>query len=207
MMKLLKPGGAIREAYAAWAPHYPPCAHNALMQVEERAVLALLPPVTGLVALDAACGTGRYLRVLEERGARRVFGVDNSPAMIARAGGAVALGDLHALPVRAASIDVIVSGLAMNDVSDLDGVLRELARALKPGGTLVYSALHPRGGEARWTRTFEAGGQTWSLPAHWHSTGDHEHACAAAGLQIDARREPEIEGRGPVALVIRARPR
>ena len=80
MMKLLKPGGAIREAYAAWAPHYPPLAHNALMQVEERAVLALLPPVTGLVALDAACGTGRYLRVLEERGARRVFGVDNSPA-------------------------------------------------------------------------------------------------------------------------------
>ena len=84
----------------------------------------------------------------------------------------------------------------MNDVCDLDGVLRELARALKPGGTLVYSALHPRGGQARWTRTFEAAGQTWSLPAHWHSTGDHEHACAAAGLQIDARREPEIPGAG-----------
>ena len=35
------------DAYAAWAPTYPPHAHNALMEVEQTAVLELLPPVSG----------------------------------------------------------------------------------------------------------------------------------------------------------------
>jgi malonyl-CoA O-methyltransferase len=191
-------------AYALWAPHYTAAAHNPLMHVEERALVSMLPSLQGVAALDAACGTGRYMRILEELGARTVIGVDRSASMLAHAHGPVAIGDLCALPVRTASIDLIVSGLAVNDVADLAGVMRELARALRPGGTLVYSSLHPRGAESRWTRTFEADGQTWSLPAFWHSTGDHEHACAAAGMAIDARREPEIAGRGPVALVIRA---
>ena len=51
------------------------------------------------VALDAACGTGRYAEFLAERG-HRVIGVDGSPDMLARActrvpPGEFLLGDLH----------------------------------------------------------------------------------------------------------------
>jgi len=194
-----------KDVYQLWAAHYPPVAHNRLMEVEQAAVLSLLPPLAGLTALDAGCGTGRYMRALEMRRARRVFGIDNSSAMLARSRGRVALGDLCGLPIAAASVDVVVSGLALNDIADLVGALSELALVLKPGGVLVYSTLHPRGAKEGWTRTFEAEGRTWSLPAYWHSAEAHEHACANAGLAIEAQREPEIAGRGPVALVIRAR--
>src|SRR5215216_6366592 len=58
-----------REAYRLWAEHYPPYAHNLLMEVEQRAVLDLLPAVRHKRVLDLACGTGRYARILQERGA------------------------------------------------------------------------------------------------------------------------------------------
>ena len=115
------------------------------------------------------------------------------------------LGDLRALPIATATFDVVVCGLALNDVASLAPVIVELARVLRSGGVLVTSLIHPRGAEARWTRTFEAAGSTWSLPAHWHSARDYERACRTAGLVLEQRLEPELPGqRGPVALVIRA---
>src|SRR6185295_15775284 len=75
---------SVADAYAAWAPHYPPSPHTALMHAEQRAMLALLPEVTGAVVLDAACGTGRYLELMVARGARYAIGVDASPHMLRR---------------------------------------------------------------------------------------------------------------------------
>ena len=192
-------------AYALWAAHYPPAPHNALMEVEHRAVLSVLPPVAALTTLDAGCGTGRYLRVLADHGAARVYGVDRSAAMLAHAKGArVVQGDVSAMPFASSSVDVVVSGLALNDIEDLGAAMREIGRVLKPSGVVVYSTLHPRGADAQWTRTFEAAGHTWSLPVYWHSLDAHQRACVDAGLMIEQRLEPELTGRGPVALIIRA---
>src|SRR5512145_1210761 len=70
------------EAYACWAASYPPHAHNPLMQVEEQAMLNLMPDLAGRIVLDLACGTGRYSRLGLERGAHLAVGLDNSPAML-----------------------------------------------------------------------------------------------------------------------------
>jgi malonyl-CoA O-methyltransferase len=193
-------------AYARWAPHYPSVPHNALMEVEQQAVLFLLPALHALRALDVGCGTGRYMRILADCGAAHVFGIDRSAAMLAHAKAAnVAQADVRELPLGRASVDVIVSGLVLNDVAELGAALGEMGRVLKPRGVLVYSTIHPRGAEAQWTRTFDADGQTWSLPAHWHSLHAHERACAASDLVIEHVAEPALLDRpGPVALVIRA---
>jgi len=192
-------------AYALWAPHYPAVPHNALMHVEQAAVLSLIPSVQGALVLDAGCGTGRYTTLLRSLGAR-VCSVDRSRPMLSQAQSASRmLGDLRALPIATATFDVAVCGLALNDVVSLDPVIGELARVLRSGGVLVTSLIHPRGAEARWTRTFEVAGSTWALPAHWHSSRDYERACRTAGLVLEQRLEPEIPGqRGPVALVVRA---
>ena len=196
------------DAYAAWAPTYPPYAHNSLMDVEQTAVLELLPPVSGRTVLDAGCGTGRYMRLLTALGAR-VIGVDLSGAMASRARALnlpVALADMGALPLATGSCDVVVSGLAIPDVSQLNRVLVEWGRVLRHRGVVVYSTLHPIGRALGWKRTYESSDGTRSLPAHWHTLPEHQDACAEAGLEIETVSEPGLaRGGQPVALVIRAR--
>ena len=169
------------------------------MEVEQAAMLQLLPSMTGLTALDAGCGSGRYLQLLKDRGAHAV-GVDQSDEMLRRAWrlGATLRGDLAALPIRSQCIDVVVSGLALNDIGDLPAVMREFARVLKPGGSVVYSVVHPRGRDEGWERTFETAQGKFAVDGHWHTREQHEKACNDAGLTIEEVREPE-----QMALVVR----
>jgi malonyl-CoA O-methyltransferase len=196
-------------AYALWAKSYPPQAHNRLMEVEQRTVLGLLPAVTGLTVLDAGCGTGRYLRELEARGAIAI-GMDLSAPMLERARAVtsrIARADVRALPFDAMSLDLVVCGLALGDVAELEFGLSEIARVLRPGGHLIYSVVHPSGGPAGWSRTFESDGRQWAIESYWHSLEDHREACAAAGFELEAWSEPGLEEAPaqPVALVVRAR--
>jgi malonyl-CoA O-methyltransferase len=196
------------DAYAAWAPTYPPHAHNALMEVEQTAMLELLPPVSGRTVLDAGCGTGRYIRLLAALGARAI-GVDLSHAMVCRALSfklPVVRADMTALPLATGSCDIVVSGLAIPDVPHLARVTAEWARVLRHRGVVVYSTLHPIGKDLGWRRTYESGDGTRTLPAYWHSSRDHHDACVSAGLEIETVREPGLTRDGsPVAMVVRAR--
>src|SRR5689334_9222732 len=71
------------DAYDLWAANYPPQAHNVLMEAEQKAMLDLLPDLAGQIVLDLACGTGRYGMIAQERGAKQIIAIDNSPAMLA----------------------------------------------------------------------------------------------------------------------------
>ena len=196
------------DAYAAWAPSYPPYAHNALMEIEQTAVLSLLPPVSGRRVIDAGCGSGRYVQLLTALGAR-VVGIDTSEAMLARArclSATVIRADMSRLPFGNASCDVVVSGLAIVDVVDLGAVIAEWARVLCRRGVLVCSTLHSAGGDLGWVRTYEIDGIPRALPAHWHTTVDLERACQRAGLDIENIQQPALpRGGQAVAIVVRAR--
>ena len=196
-------------AYALWAPSYPPRPHNRLMEIEQQTVLSLLPDVRSLTALDAGCGSGRYLKALQDRGAVAI-GVDLSDAMLTRAqmvGPRIVRGDLCALPFEAESLDLVVCGLALGDIAALEVALAEIARVLRPGGSVIYSVVHPVGAAAGWSRTFESNGRQCAINAHWHSLDQHRRACASARLSIDGWREPALEERPdqPAVLVVRAR--
>ena len=195
-------------AYARWAPSYPPRPHNKLMAVEQAAVMALLPDLTGRVALDVGCGSGRYLRVLVDRGATAT-GLDLSAPMLAHAHATahrLVRASACALPIARRSMDVVVCGLALGDVKDLALAIGEMARVLRPGGQLIYSVVHPRGAAEGWSRTFDVNGRQCAVAGFWHSEDDHRGACALAGLTIDAWHEPHLGDPGrPVALVVRAR--
>jgi malonyl-CoA O-methyltransferase len=195
-------------AYALWADTYSPYPHNALMSLEQQTLLSMLPEVAGSTVLDAGCGTGRYLRLLRERGAKAI-GVDLSAPMLARAhagGGRVARGNICALPIDSTSVDVVVSGLALGDVPDLELALAEMARVLRPGGCVVYSVVHPIGDRAGWSRTFTAGGRQHAIATYWHSLDEHRRACADAGLRLTGWLEPVLPEvpQHPAVLVVRA---
>lgn len=203
-----------REAYALWAPAYPPVAHNGLMELEERTVLALLPDVAGSTTLDVGCGSGRYLRILGERGAAKVFGCDLTPAMLARARTLeprLALGDAAALPFATARFDLVLAALVVGHCADIGRVAGELGRVLRPGGTLVYTDLHPAGTLAGWERSFkDSAGRTHAVRQHLHLHSDHLRALEAAGLRLEALEEPRGGQPGrfsdwPALLAVRAR--
>jgi SAM-dependent methyltransferase len=99
---------------------------------------AALPNPPGAV-LDIACGNAAVLPWLT--GHDRYLGVDSSPAEIAQARaqqrGPVTLGDASSLPVPDTSVDTVVSSMGLMLVRPIQAAVAELARVLRPGGTVV----------------------------------------------------------------------
>ena len=106
------------------------------------ALLSMLPP--GLVVADLGCGTGGTLPLLAPVAAR-VIGIDREEAMLevaaARAEGLANVelrrGQLDALPLPDAAIDVALCQLVLHHVAELAPVFAELRRVLRPGGRAV----------------------------------------------------------------------
>ena len=77
-------------------------------------------------------------------GVERIINVESSPSLLAQCEGLRVVADEEALPFADGSIDLVVSGLALQLVNDLPGTLIQIRRALKPDGLLLASLL---GGE------------------------------------------------------------
>jgi SAM-dependent methyltransferase len=115
-------------------------------------LLDLLGPPSGLHVLDIACGHGRVTRELAHRGAT-ITGVDLSRALLDKAEAIEATdrlgityvhGDAASVPqVPDTTIDAVVCNFGLSDIDDLDGVLATVSRVLRPGGSFVFSILHP----------------------------------------------------------------
>ncbi len=181
-------------AYDHWARTYPPVPHNALMRAEQQAMLALWPDVEGSNALDLACGTGRYARVLEERGAALVVATDLSTGMLAHSSAQRRVrADMMQLPFAGASFDVVVSGLAVGHAPHLEPWMREVARVLAPGGVLLYSDFHAEAARAGMTRSFvDAQDRKHTLAHCNYDLPAHRAAVADAGLRLDAVHEVRV---------------
>ncbi|TXS46288.1 methyltransferase domain-containing protein [Streptomyces sp. uw30] len=106
----------------------------------------------GARVLDAGCGTGRALPSLRDAVGPSgvVLGADLTPAMLAaaiRAGrdadGQLLLADVAALPLRSESLDAVFAAGLIAHLPRPAENLRELARVVRPGGTLAL--FHPIG--------------------------------------------------------------
>ncbi|NEC88413.1 methyltransferase domain-containing protein [Streptomyces sp. SID12501] len=106
----------------------------------------------GARVLDAGCGTGRALAPLRDAVGPSgvVLGADLTPAMLeaaVRAGrgrdGQLLLADAAALPLRSESLDAVFAAGLIAHLPQPGENLRELARVVRPGGTLAL--FHPIG--------------------------------------------------------------
>jgi SAM-dependent methyltransferase len=125
--------------------------------LRERLLLdLLLRGDPGRKVLNAGAGQGSFTQLLERRGFD-VTSTDASPPAVAvlerRVEGPALEADVTALPFADASFDAVVLGEVLEHVPDDRKAVAEVARVLRPGGTLALSVpAHPRlyGPSDRW---------------------------------------------------------
>jgi ubiquinone/menaquinone biosynthesis C-methylase UbiE len=116
--------------------------------IEAFTLMELIGDPTGQSVLDIACGEGFYTRMLRQKGASRVAGVDLSGGMIelARAqeaqhqlGIEYLVGDARELPLDG-TFDLAVAAYLLNyarNREELQAMCDGIGKALKPGGRFV----------------------------------------------------------------------
>jgi ubiquinone/menaquinone biosynthesis C-methylase UbiE len=107
-------------------------------------------PTDGDRVLDLACGTGIVARIAAQRVVRkgRVWGIDLNPGMISVARSLPAFegapiewveGSALAIPLRDASVEVVLCQQGLQFFPDKARAVREIRRILVPGGRLALS--------------------------------------------------------------------
>jgi ubiquinone/menaquinone biosynthesis C-methylase UbiE len=131
-------------------------------------------PAGARLVLDVGCGPGNSTAHLRASIGAGAVGLDPAPAMLRRArrrDGALSLvrGDATALPVRSGALDAVTLHSVLYLLRDRERALREISRALRPGGRAVV--FEPRkGSRAAWLRTLPT--PHWALTALlWRTMG------------------------------------
>jgi SAM-dependent methyltransferase len=101
----------------------------------------------GQRVLDIGCGTGVFLRLVADRGAK-AFGLDASDALIEIARGRVPdadlrVGEMEALPYDDDGFDLVSGFNVFFFADDFVGALREAGRVAKPGAPVVIQVWGP----------------------------------------------------------------
>ena len=138
------------QAFDDRAASYESGRHGRLHQdISDRVVALCLRQVPApRRVLDVGCGTGYALRQLAARlpSATEFLGVDAAPKMIEAARSASSderlsfvHGTAERLPAGDSACDLVVSTTSFDHWADQGAGIRECARALAPGGTLVLT--------------------------------------------------------------------
>lgn len=119
-------------------------AHDFLLQRVAEDFMVRLGAVQRQFAtvLDLGAHHGVLARSISQLpGVSLVISAEASPRMLALCPPPRVLADLEMLPFRDESLDLVVSGLALQMVNDVPGTLIQIRRALKPDGLLLAAVL------------------------------------------------------------------
>jgi SAM-dependent methyltransferase len=175
------------EGYSLWAPQYD-SELNPLIVLERRTMRDLLKDLPRSTILDVACGTGQWLSRFQQDG-HSVFGCDASEEMLNEAHKIsglrfrLALADAECIPFRSSTADLIFCSLSIGYFQNLACVFAEFARALRPGGLLAISDVHPDAIAAGWTRSFKLDQQVYEINDQRRTLDEIDSIADHAGLK------------------------
>lgn len=164
--------------------------HAAYVSASGQNLLALLHPRAGERVLDIGCGDGELAEQIQQKGCA-VVGIDASPQMVA----AAEKRGIDARVMRAEDLnyheqfDAVFSNAALHWMPNADKVLRNVHRALRPGGRFC-AEMGARGNvgiimRALYARLAERGldGDRYNL---WYFPGrdEYESRLKHAGFSI-----------------------
>jgi len=184
-----------QEAYTLWAPTYDHTP-NPLLALEERVLAPVMDSFASRDIVDLGCGTGRWLERLESLPPRSLTGIDSSQAMLAQARGkclnstALMHASCAATPLPDLSADSVLASFLLSYIPHLPTFADEIARILRPGGSLIVSDLHPDALTYGWRRTFRSAGNLFEIATFPYTFLDLIAAMYAAGLRLEQVEEP-----------------
>lgn len=208
-------------AYDIWAESYDHQPDNLMLALDEALCTDLLRPVTvtGKVIADIGCGTGRHWKKIFDREPARLMGYDVSAGMLAILRRKYPASETYLLTGSAlpelpdASCDLILSTLTVAHIPDLEAVLREWYRVLRPGGDMIITDYHPEALAKGGQRTFREGEKVIAVRNHVYPIRQIRALTSRLGLQeqlvvekvIDETMKPYYEKQQAVAVFERFR--
>jgi SAM-dependent methyltransferase len=196
--------------------------------IERPAIDQLIGEVTGARILDLGCGSGTYSVPLAAKGSD-VVALDLSATMISLAQERAHQHSVEAdfrvadirepLPFDDSEFDIVLTSTALHYVEDIDALMKEVARVMKPTARLVASVLHPmstarfplagseevegpdpwegwyfgsphRSIETPWLGFGKVSSEGRRILCHHHTISDYFNALSSAQLSITNLLEP-----------------
>lgn len=188
---MTKPAKArVRLSFERAAPTY-----DSAAEVQRRIcdhLVGQLPQLAPQRFLDAGCGTGYALPLLQQRYPEaQALALDLSAAMLGRIAMPCCrlVGDLEHLPLANDTLDLYWSSLAVQ-WCDLAAVLKESRRVLRKGGQLVLASLGPATFRELRHAFADVDGHNHTLA--FHSQAEIQACAEQAGLfAVDVRQHTE----------------
>jgi cytosine/adenosine deaminase-related metal-dependent hydrolase/SAM-dependent methyltransferase len=178
------------EGYRLWANTYDD-EPNPMLSLEQRILGPLLPPLVDLDVVDLGCGTGRWLKALQGAGARSLLGLDSSPEMLVLAQSKLAgvanlvCADCGSVSLQASSADVILANFVLSYVDDARHVVESVSRALRLGGSMFITDIHPETAAAlNWRRGSQTGREFREIRTHQRTIDEIISLCEKANLNV-----------------------
>ena len=183
----------VAEGYARWAEFYD-LELNPLIDVEGPLVESIVRDIPMESAIDVGAGTGRHTLALASRGVA-VTAVDPSLEMLAMARQKAEASGLNidfrlaaieeGLPSEDSQFDFLICALTLCHVMDIAQAVRECARVVRSGGSILITNIHPDAVNGlNWGAKLRRPGATYILPNVGHTRSDYLDAIAAAGCSL-----------------------
>ncbi len=147
------------ESAEAWIATMGDVGDPARRFVLDHAILSRIEGRGYRTALDVGCGEGRLCRILRDLNLATT-GLDPTPSLLKRARelhpeGTYLDAAAEYIPCTDDKFDLVISYLSLIDIADYRTAIGEMARVLKPGGSLLVAnltAMNTAGAGLRWQK-------------------------------------------------------
>jgi ubiquinone/menaquinone biosynthesis C-methylase UbiE len=196
----------IDQMYSDWSTTYD-SDRNLTRDLDRAVTRRLLSGVQCNTILEIGCGTGKNTALLAAH-TLRLHAVDFSAGMILKARQRLLARNVsftianltNPWPCAPGFADLIACNLVLEHIAGLPFIFSQAWRALKEGGRLFISELHPFRQYQGTKATFQRAGSQIQIPAFVHHLSDFLNAAGEAGLSLSSLKEwwhEEDQGKPP----------